>query len=83
MPAEPKVGLTFEQERAPGVAEDRSTVVAVGVDVTTPAGELTDCIKTEDVAPLDKITEFKFYCPEVGLVREERESVRFDLVRYR
>ena len=83
MPAEPKVGLTFEQERAPGVAEDRSTVVAVDVDVRTSAGEFTDCLKTEDFAPLDKITEFKFYCPEVGLVREEQESVRLDLVRYR
>jgi hypothetical protein len=82
MPVEPKVGLTFQQEQAPGVAEDRSTVVAVGVDVKTPAGEFTDCLKTEDFAPLDKITEFKFYCPKVGLVREERKSVRFDLVRY-
>jgi hypothetical protein len=83
MPAEPKVDQTFEQERAPGVAEDRSTVVAVGVDVTVPAGQFTDCIKTEDYAPLDKITEFKFYCPRAGAVREERPGVRFDLVRYR
>ena len=30
MPAKPKVGQVFEQERAPGVAEDRSRVVAVG-----------------------------------------------------
>ncbi len=83
MPAEPKVGQTFEQERAPGVAEDRSTVVSDHVSVTTPAGSFTDCIKTEDFAPLDKVTELKHYCPGVGLVREEFQGGTLDLVRYR
>jgi len=83
MPAEPKLGQTFEQERAPGVAEDRSTVVAVGLDVTTPAGTFADCIKTEDFAPLDNTTGFKYYCPGVGLVREEFPGGGIDLVRYR
>jgi len=82
MPAEPKVGETFEQERAPGVAEDRSTVEAVGVKVTTPAGMFDDCIRTKDFAPLDNITEFKLYCPNVGMVREQAPGVRFNLVRY-
>lgn len=83
MPAEPEVGHAFEQERAPGVAEDQSTVVAVGLEVTTPAGTFSDCIKTRDFAPLDKVTEFKHYCPGVGLVREEPPEGRVDLVRYR
>ena len=82
MSAQPKVGRTFEQERAPGVAEDRSKVVAVGLDVTTPAGTFSKCIKTEDYAPLDKETEFKYYCAGVGLVREEPPGGRVDLVRY-
>ena len=71
MPAHPKVGRDFQQERAPGVAEDRSTVVAVGVEVKTPLKTFSDCIKTKDFAPLDNATEFKHYCPGVGLVREE------------
>ena len=83
MPARPTVGQRFEQERAPGVAEDRSKVVAVGLDVTTPAGAFKDCVKTEDVAPLDDVTEFKYYCPGVGLVREEPPDGRLELVRYR
>ena len=82
MPAEPKVGQSFEQERAPGVAEDRSKVIAVGVDVTTPAGSFSDCIRTEDFAPLDDITETKHYCPGVGLVREEGPGARLELVSY-
>jgi hypothetical protein len=83
MPADPRVGDQFEQERAPGVAEDESEVVAVGLTVTTPAGHFDDCIKTKDFAPLDKNTEFKFYCAGVGLVREQFAEGSMDLVRYR
>jgi hypothetical protein len=83
MPARPKVGQTFEQERAPGVAEDRSTVVAMDLDVTTSAGTFRDCIKTKDVAPGSGVIEFKHYCPGVGLVREEFPGGRVELVRYR
>jgi hypothetical protein len=83
MPADPKVGDAFEQERAPGVAEDRSEVVAVRLSVTTPAGRFDRCIKTKDFAPLDGNTEFKYYCAGVGLVRERFPEGRLDLVRYR
>jgi hypothetical protein len=83
MPAKPKVGQVFKQERAPGVAEDRSRVVAVGLDVRTSAGRFDSCIRTKDYAPLDKTSEFKFYCPGVGLVREKARHARVDLVRYR
>jgi hypothetical protein len=83
MPADPRVGDVFEQERAPGVAEDRSKVLETGLEVTVPAGHFEDCIKTEDFAPLDNNREFKFYCHGVGLVREQFELGRMDLVRYR
>jgi hypothetical protein len=83
MPADPKVGDVFEQERAPGVAEDRSEVVDTDLEVAVPAGRFDGCIKTEDFAPLDNNREFKFYCAGVGLVREQFEIGRLDLVRYR
>jgi hypothetical protein len=83
MLADPQVGDVFEQERAPGVAEDRSKVVEADLEVVVPAGRFDGCIKTEDFAPLDKTREFKFYCPGVGLVREQFERGRMDLVRYR
>ena len=66
----------------PGVAEDRSTVVAMGRTVKTPAGTFRNCIKTRDVAPLDKKTESKFYCRGVGLVREQSTTVLSELARY-
>lgn len=82
MPAQPTIGQTFDQERAPGVAEDRSTVVGANETVTTAAGSFTGCIKTDDVNPLDNTTENKFYCPGVGLVREEFPGGYLDLVDY-
>ena len=55
MPANPKVGQVFVQERAPGIAVDRSTVLAVGGTVTTPAGTFGNCMKVRDYAVLDKV----------------------------
>lgn len=83
MPAEPQVGDEVEQERAPGVAEDRSAVVETGMSVTVPAGTFDDCIETEDFDPIDEITEAKFYCPDVGLVKEEfAEGGSLELIEF-
>jgi hypothetical protein len=80
----PEVGDVFEQERAPGIAEDMSTVVAIGLEVTVPAGTFTGCMETEDVDPLSDsgVAEHKFYCPGVGLVREESPDGFIDLISY-
>jgi hypothetical protein len=74
MPAAPQVGDVFEQERAPGIAEDRSTVIATGVTVTVPAGTFNSCIETEDFDPIGMRTERKIYCRGMGLVREVFEA---------
>jgi len=82
MPPAPAVGDVFQQEKAPGIAEDEMTVLSVTESVTVPAGSFTDCVKTEDVNPLDANghIEFKFYCPDVGFVREEFEEGSLELV---
>lgn len=82
MPAAPDVGSVFEQEKAPGIAEDRSTVLSVGETVTVPAGTFEGCIKTKDENPLDGATETKFFCPGVGFVREEFEEGDLSLVSH-
>lgn len=80
MPAEPQVGMRFAQEQAPGVAQDVSTVVAIGLTLETPVGAFEDCIKTRDLNPLDQSIEHKYYCPGVGLVREEGAHGTLELV---
>jgi len=84
MPADPVVGQTFNQENAPGVAQDQSRVLALDETVKTPAGKFKGCAKFEDTNPLDpqSTAEFKWYCPDVGLVRDEDAEGFIELVSY-
>jgi hypothetical protein len=68
MPANPKVGMTFQQEIAPGVAEDTATIIASGVRTKVPAGTFSDTIVVRDRNPLDGSTGVKTYARGVGLV---------------
>ena len=83
MPKKPRVGQVFQQERAPGVAEDRSTVLAKGITRKTGAGTFSKCLRVKDYSPIDKANEFKYYCPGVGLVHEDEPRAHSDLVRYK
>ena len=83
MPAQPALGQAFEQEKAPGIAEDTSRIVAVDQSVSTAAGSFNSCVKTEDFSPLDNTTEYKYYCPGVGVVREEFPEGHLDLISYK
>ncbi len=80
MTAIPRVGDAFQQERAPGVAQDQSRVVGVGLTVTVPAGTFKDCIETEDSDPITKTSQRKIYCKGKGLVRESSKSETIELV---
>jgi hypothetical protein len=83
MPGQLVLNQTFDQEHAPGIAEDQSRVVALDQAVTTPAGSFSGCVKTEDTSPLDNsLPESKFYCRGIGLVREEVTNGHLDLISY-
>ena len=83
MPAAPTIGATFHQEQIPGVAEAQAEVIAVNKTVTTASGTFTGCIQTEDRDLLDGIIEQKYYCPDVGLVREEFPGGHIDLLEFK
>jgi hypothetical protein len=68
MPADPQEGMTFQQEVAPGVAEDTATIIRTGETVTVPAGTFTGAITVRDFNPLDGSRGTKVYAPDVGLV---------------
>jgi hypothetical protein len=81
MPAAPEVGDEFAQEQAPGIAQDRSRVLAKLGAVTVPAGKFEDCIEVEDYDPIGKTKQKKIYCRGVGLVREVfGEGYSIDLI---
>lgn len=65
------LGEEYRQEYYKGEAEDWGKVVAMDVTVTVPYGTLTGCLKTEEWNALEKNTlEAKWYCPQVGFVKE-------------
>lgn len=62
--------MTFQQESAPGVAEDEATIVRTGSGVKVPAGTFSDTITVRDFNPLDGSRGTKVYARDVGLVRD-------------
>jgi hypothetical protein len=85
LPAAPRIGQSFRQTRAPGVSKDRSTVVSLDARVSTAAGRFTGCLKTRDTDLMSRRrrAEHKYYCPDVGLVRERQTDGTVDLVKFR
>jgi hypothetical protein len=69
MPATPAVGQQYDQELAPGIAEDHAEVIALGEHVEVPAGAFDDTLRTEESTPLEpgQVSE-KLYARGVGLL---------------
>lgn len=83
MPAEPSVGDRYQQEYLAGVAEDRGEVVATDATGRVPFGPFTDAVKTLDTTPLEPdLREHKYYAKGVGVVLEEEEGERLELVAF-
>ncbi len=75
MEGQPKVGDTYSEEFAPGVAEDMATVLSLNAHAKVPYGNFHGCLKTENFTPLEPdVHEQKFYCPGVGLVLEDDDG---------
>ena len=72
MPGEPQVGMRYYQELAPGKATDRARVVSVSESISTPAGDFENCLLTQESSPIEPAaTEYKTYCPGIGLVQDQ------------
>lgn len=84
LPADPEVGDAYQQELSPGVAEDRGEIVGVDASGEVPWGPFTAAVRTRDTTPLEPdVLEYKYYAEGVGLVLEEDDGVRLELVSYR
>lgn len=75
MPGNPMVETKFDQESAPGIAQDRSAIVGIGGSRTVPAGEFVDVLHAIDWNPLEGETasdaEDKYYAPGLGLIVDD------------
>jgi hypothetical protein len=69
MPAAPRVGDGYLEERAPGVAEDRTTVLALDGESSVPAGTFGDVLVVETHAEEgDRRVTRRWYAEGTGLV---------------
>jgi len=69
MLAHPKVGDQFMSENVPKITWEKDTVVSLSETVTVPAGTFANCIKVKEKAS-DGTTEYKFYAPDIGCIKE-------------
>lgn len=70
MPGDARVGDRYYQEVAPGVAQDRAEHLSITETVVTPAGTFENCLHVEETTPLEPDVSEKWYCPGVGLVKD-------------
>lgn len=71
LPGNPKVGMKYYQEFAPGVAMDWAEVLSISEMVRTPYGELKNCLKILDSSTIKEMKEYKTFAPGIGLVEFE------------
>jgi hypothetical protein len=72
MLAEPKVKVTYDQEVAKDVAEDKATVLSLDNNVTVPYGSFSNVIKTKEFSALEPdAVEQKYYAANVGDIKEK------------
>lgn len=84
MPGTFLLGSRYYQELADGIALDRAEHVEMGIDITTEAGQFSECVKVVETTPLEPGKAEKVYCPEVGLVSDppvELIDYGFNIVR--
>ncbi|MGH2578823.1 MAG: hypothetical protein ACRDG9_13915 [Actinomycetota bacterium] len=68
MPPTLEVGLAFQQEIAPGIAEDQAKVIALGEATEVPAGTFEETATLRDGSPLDGSSGEKVYARGIGLI---------------
>lgn len=77
----PIVGTTYRQEYLKGEAEDMGTVMSLGNTVTIGYGTYTDVLITKDFIPGEPDgSAFTYYAPGIGVILEEEEEERVELI---
>jgi len=79
MPAHPKVGDRFRSEDVPKITWEADEVDSVSETVTVPAGTYPHCVKIKEKTS-DGDTEYKYYAPGVGCVKEVEPDAQLSLV---
>ncbi len=69
MEADPKVGDSYDQENAPGVAQDHAEVISLKGQATVPYGHFNHLLVTDETTVLEPgADEHKYYAAGIGQV---------------
>jgi hypothetical protein len=72
MPADPRPGMSYAQEIAPGIAEDHADHIAQNEEISVTAGTFTETLRTREWTPLEpNETSIKAYAHGVGLIIDD------------
>jgi hypothetical protein len=72
MPGDPKVGMKYYQEVAPGDAMDRAEILSITETMKVPAGTMKNVLKTVETSPIEPGTkEDKYYAKGIGQIKDE------------
>lgn len=73
MKAEPRKGQQYDQETAPGVAEDKARILNVDFSACVKYGCFHEMLLTREWTPLNPgVVEHKFYAEGIGLVKAKK-----------
>lgn len=82
MKANPAVGDSYDQEVAPGTAEDHAEVLSLDRTVSAPFGTFGNCLKTAETTPLEPdALEYKYYAPGIGQIKAKDITGGDEVVR--
>jgi hypothetical protein len=70
MPAEPRPGIKFLMEGAPGIAEDEGMIVGAGGPIEVEPGTFHETIRVRESSPLDGDWDFKIFARDVGILTD-------------
>jgi len=69
MKGDPKKGDRYNQEVAPGVAEDKAQVLSLDEEASVPYGSFDNVLLTKEWTPLERgVVEQKYYAEDVGFI---------------
>ncbi len=75
MLADPKSGISYNQEFSEEIAEDKGKVLRLNATVSVEYGDFEDCVVTKDYSNIEPgAIEQKFFAPGVGLVLVREHS---------
>jgi hypothetical protein len=72
VPGSPKLQRKYYREIVPGLSMEQAEIVSLDETCKTPAGTFSRCMKVKGTSAIDRNkTEYRYYAPDIGLVREE------------